>query len=170
MHGGLLPKGPGRAHEPAVPLVDLGMLRQRVAWMQIERHVQLFYRLPERPVLLLVVVSDGVCIAYLRKSVGQRANHAEILYAALQLSGSESGILEWESGQASKASGLFTDCVGEVVVGLARDVVGLPRIGDRLDGGGIEREDHHLDAELIHQANAPPMQIENAVTHFQPDV
>ena len=161
---------PGRPHEPAVSFVYLGMLRQRIAGVQVERHVELFLNFPEWPILFLVVVGDGVGVTHLRKPVGECADHAEILDAALQLSGGEIGVLQRQCGDCLKAIGLLAYGVGKVIVSLACHVVRLLCIGDGLDRRRIKRKDHHLDPEFVHQANASPVNIENALAHFRPDI
>ena len=103
----LLAERPGRSQQPVVSFVDLRVLRQRIARVQIERHVELFLNRPERPVLFLIVIGDRVGVAHLRESVGERADHAEILDAALQLLGREIWILQRQGGEGAEAIGLL---------------------------------------------------------------
>ena len=60
------------------------------------------------------------------------------------------GILHRQRRQRLEAVGPLAHLLGEEVVGLAGELVGLLRIGDGLDRGRVERQDHHLDAVLIH--------------------
>src|SRR5580704_949611 len=92
MHRGLVAERPDRTEQPRMAFVDLGVARQRIAWMQIERYVEFFRHGPERPVLRQVVVSRRLGIADLREAVNERAAEAELFYAALQLARRAVGI------------------------------------------------------------------------------
>ena len=72
-------------------------------------------------------------IADLREAVGERADHAELLHAALQFARGEIGVLQRQRGERLEAVRALAHLFGEIVVGLARDLVGLFRIGDGLD-------------------------------------
>ena len=87
MHRGLLRERPDRPEQPGMAVVDLRVARQRIARMQIERHVEPLHRRPERPVLRQVVIDRGVVVVDLRKAVDQRAAETEFLHAALELAG-----------------------------------------------------------------------------------
>ena len=136
--------------------------------MQIERHVELFDHLPERPVLLEVVVHGRVEVADLREAVDQRALESKLLDAALQLARRQIGILHRQRRQSLKAVRPLRHLLGQIVVGLAGDLVRLPGIRNALDGRRVERQQHHLDAVLVHQSNPPVVQIEHAGPHLLP--
>jgi hypothetical protein len=80
--------------------------------VQIERHVELFAHLPERPVLLLIEVRDGIGIADLREAVGERADHAEVLDAALQFPRGEVGVLQRQRRQRLEPVGALFHLLG----------------------------------------------------------
>src|SRR5207248_5881852 len=69
MHRRLLPEGPCRPEKPGVPFVDLGGRRQRIARMEIERHVEPLAFGPEAAVAR--VVQD-------RKSTRLNSSHRTI--------------------------------------------------------------------------------------------
>ena len=82
----------------------------------------------------------------------------------------EVGVLQRQRGQRLEAVRPLAHLLGEIVVGLARDLVGLLGIGDGLDRRRVQRQDHHLHAELVHQPQPPAMQVEDALAHLDPDV
>ena len=81
-----------------------------------------------------------------------------------------SGSCSGSAASAWKRSGRFVHLLGQIVVGLAGDLVGLLGVGDRLDRRRVQRQDHHLHAELVHQAKPPAVQVEDALAHLGPDV
>ena len=105
-------------------LIDLGVARQRIARMQIERHVEPLDRRPERPVLRQVVIDRGLRVADLRKAVDQRAAKAELLDAAFEFARRAVGVLHRQRGEALKAVRPLAHLFGEIIVGLARDLGG----------------------------------------------
>ena len=68
VRGGLDAERPRGAPQPWVAVVDRYPARQRVARVEIERHVQRFDGRPERPVDRVVVIDDGLGVAHLRNS------------------------------------------------------------------------------------------------------
>jgi hypothetical protein len=88
--------------------------------------------------------------------------------ASLQLARGELRILHGKRGKPLKTIGPFTDLLGQIVVGLAGDVVRARRIGDGLNGGSIERENHHLQAVLVHLAQAALVDVEHAGAQLGP--
>src|ERR1700733_3219511 len=137
--------------------------------MQIERHVEPLRRRPERPVLRQVVIDRRVGVADLREAVHQRAAETQLFHAALKLARRDLGILHRQRGKALKAIGPLGDLLGEIIVGPAGHVVSVRRIGNRLYRRRVKRQQHRLDAVLIHQLKPPLMQIEHAAFHFLPD-
>ena len=150
--------------------VEFGPARQRIARVQIERHVERFHRAPERPVLRRVVIEDVLGRAGLREAVDQRADKAELLDAARELVGGGVRVLHRQRGKGGKAAGALGDVLGEHVVGLfghgdrALDVV------DRLHRRRVERQDHHLDAVPVHFAEPRVLDVDQAMPQFRPHV
>src|SRR5262245_59417575 len=69
---------PGRAAQPRMAFVCRIPSWQRIAGMQVERHIEALYLLPERQIDRVVVVADGVRIPDLRKPVHVRPFEAEL--------------------------------------------------------------------------------------------
>ena len=105
MHRRLRGKGPVRAHQPGMAVIEPAPARQRVARVQIERHVELLHRAPERPVLRQIVIEHVVRRAGLREAVDQRADEAELLDAAGQFGAAASGSCIGRAAKAAKRSG-----------------------------------------------------------------
>src|SRR6202030_2785458 len=114
MYRGLVAERPDRAEQPRVTFVDLGVARQWIARMQIERYVELFRHGPKRPVLRQVVIRRRLGIADLREAVDQRAAEAELLDAALQLARRAVGALHGERRQALEAVRSLAHLLGEI--------------------------------------------------------
>ena len=169
MHRGLLAEGPGRPKQPLRAFIDAGIGFERIARVQIERHVELLHHRPERPVLRQVVVDDGVGIADLREAVDQHALEAEVAHAAVKLADRQIGILHRQGGEALEAAGPLLDLAREIVVGFAGHVIRARRVGDRLHHRRVEREQHHLDAVLVHQPQPVVVQIEQPRLQLAPD-
>ena len=103
--------------------IDLGVARQRIARVQIERHVEPLDRRPERPVLRQIVIDGGVGVADLREAVDQRAAEAELLDAALEFARRDLGILHRQRGKALETVRPLGHLFGEIIVGAARHLV-----------------------------------------------
>ena len=82
--------------------------------MQVERHVELGDRAPERPVLRQVVVERAVGLAGLREAVHQRADKAELLDAARQLTRRLIRVLHRQRGEIREAVRPLRDLGGEM--------------------------------------------------------
>ena len=149
--------------------VDLRPGRQRVARMQVERHVELLDRGPERPISLEVVVGRRVGIADLGEAVGERAAEAEIAHAALEFADGELRVLHRQRGERRKTVRPLRHLLGQKIVGLARDFVGSLRVGDCLHGRRVEREDHDLHAVLVHLGEPLVVKIEEPRAQLRPD-
>src|SRR5690348_13159638 len=119
MDRGLVTERPNRTKEPRVSLVYLAVARQRIARMQIERHIEPLDRRPERPILRQVVMDNFVCIAGLREAVDQRSAETKLLDATLELPRRAIGILHRQRGQSLKSIGPLGHLFGEIIVGLA---------------------------------------------------
>ena len=85
--------------------VDLRGARQRIARMQVERHVELFAFGPEAVVARIVEVDHGIDRLHLREPVHQRAAESELLHAAHELARCAVGILQGERRQPLEAVG-----------------------------------------------------------------
>ena len=108
-------------------------------------------------------------IADLGEAVDQRADEAQVLHTALQLPGRHIGVLHRQRRERPEAIGPLADHLGEEIVGLAGERVGLLGIGDGLDRRRVERQDHHLHAVLIHLAQAASIQIDQPAAKLLPD-
>jgi hypothetical protein len=104
----------------------------------------------------------------LREAVDQRAPETEILDAAHELRRSAVGVLHRQCRNADEAIRPLCDLLRQHVVRLARHIYRPLDIGDRLDGRGIERRDHDLDAGGIHKSQPLVLEIEEARTQFRP--
>src|SRR5689334_310185 len=122
MYRGLMGERPDRAEEPGMAVIDLAVARQRIARMQIERHVEPFDHGPERPKLRQIVVNDFVRSAGLRETVDQRAAKAKLLDAAFELARRAFGVLHRQRRQSLKSIGALGDLFGEIVIGFAGDL------------------------------------------------
>jgi hypothetical protein len=139
--------------------IDLGVRRNRIARMQIERRVETLTRSPERPVLRQIVVAHRVVVAHLGEAVDKRALEAE-LRAALELSDCQIGVLHWQSGKRAEAVWALGDFGRQDIVGPLRHFIGALDVGDRLHRRRVERQDHAFDSVAVHQIDAPPMQVQ----------
>src|SRR5262249_7080763 len=74
---------PDRTKQPGMTLVYFAIAWQRIARVQIERHIEPLHRRPERPISRQIVI-DNV-FAVLRETVDQRATKAKLLHTALEL-------------------------------------------------------------------------------------
>src|SRR5678809_445793 len=88
---------------PRMAFVDLGRARQRVARMQVERHVELLALGPETAVAGVVEIDHGFSLFYLGKPVHERAAEAELLHAAHELARGAVGVLHGKSREALEA-------------------------------------------------------------------
>ncbi len=170
VHRGLGVERPVRPEQPVMAFVHFRPARQRVARVQIERHVERLDRAPERPVLRQVVIEHGVRRAGLGKAVDQRADKAELLDAARQFRGSGLRVLHRQRGKGGKAAGALGALVGEHVVGLARHRDGALDVVDRLDRRRVERQDHHFDAVFVHLGKAHVLDVDEPRPELLPDV
>src|ERR1051326_2030681 len=169
MHHGLLAERPDRSEQPGMTVVNARVARQRVARMQVERHVEPLDHGPERPVLRQVVIGHGVGAIELRKSVDQRAAEAEFLDAALELARGEVRVLHCQRREALKSLRALDHLLGEIIVGASRDLVGARLVGDALHRRRVERQQHHLDAVLVHKLKPPAVNVGVALGHLVAD-
>ena len=149
-------------------LVDARVGRQRVARVQVERHVERRDRRPERPVSLKVVIDRPVDALDFGKAVHQGALEAQLPHAALQLAGSHVRILHGQRGQRLEPVRPLGDLLGQEIVRAARQAGRLGRVRDRLHRRGIERQQHHGDAVVIHLLQPGAMDVEQPVTQLVP--
>ena len=170
VHGGFGMERPVRPEQPVVPLVGADRAGQRIARMQVERHVEVGDGLPERPVLRQVVVERAVGAAGLREAVHQRADEAELLDAARQLARRFIRVLHRQRREAREAIRALFDLGRENVVRLARHVNRTLHVADRLHGRRIERQDHDLDARGVHQAQALVLEVRQPRPELAPHV
>ena len=131
--------------------VDFRVTWQRIARMQIKRHVQALHRRPERPELRQVVIDRCVGVINLRKTVDQRAPKTKLLHAAFEFSRRPGGVLHRQRGQALKAVWPPAHLFGEIVVGSSGNFIGLRRVRDSLHRGRVERQQRGFDPVLVHQ-------------------
>src|SRR5882672_2945735 len=82
MHGCFLTEGPGRPDQPFGALIDAGVLRQGIARMQIERHVEPLDLRPERPILRQVIIEQRIRIGALREAVGEHTDKTQFLHTS----------------------------------------------------------------------------------------
>src|SRR5882724_940696 len=148
--------------------VDLRRARQRIARMQVERHVELLALRPEPGVARIIKVDRRVRIADLREAVDERAAEAELLHRARQLARRGVGILHGERGEPLEALGALRHLAREEIVCAARHIGGPPGIGNGLDGGRVEGQDHHLHAVAIHLGDAPLLQVHQPRLELRP--
>ena len=141
---------------------------QRIARMQVERHVELGDRAPEWPVLRQVVVDRAVGLFGLREAVHQRADEAELLDAAGQFAGRLLGILHRKRGKSSEAIRPLRDLGSEMVIRFVRHRDRALHVWNRLHGRRVERDDHDLHARRIHQAQPLVLEIGQPRTEFLP--
>jgi hypothetical protein len=92
----------------------------------------------------------------------------EILDAALELRRRAIRVLHRQCRNADEAIRPLCDLLRQHVVRLARHIYRPFDIGDCLDGRGIERRDHDLDAGVIHQPQPLVLEVEEARTQFRP--
>ncbi len=138
--------------------------------MQIEWHVQPLELRPERPILRQVVIEKRIRIGALREAVGEDADKAELLHASDELTDGELRILQRQRRQPLKALRALGNLFGQHVVGALRHLDGAPRFGDGLDGRGIEGQEHHLDAVLVHQSQPPVLDVGEPIFELGPMV
>ena len=136
-------------------VIDFRVARQRIARMQIERHVEPLRRCPERPVLRQVVIDRHVGVADLREAIHQRAAETQLFHTALKLARRDPRDPASPARQGPKAIGPLADLLGEIIVGAAGNVVGVRRIGNCLYRRRVKRQQHRFDAVLIHQLKPP---------------
>ena len=146
--GRFLRERPGRPEQPIMAFVDLRHPGERIARMQIERHVELFDDPPERPVLRQVVVNSQcrmspICEKPLTSAPLNRApaRSASSPCAAVR-------ILHRQRGEAWKRSGRLSTSSARTSLACARNFVRFFRVRYRLHGRRVERQDHHLHAVL----------------------
>src|SRR5258708_35501796 len=149
-------------------LVDLRRARQRIARMQVERHVELLALGQESGVALVVEVDHRVRIADLGEAVHQGAAEAELLHAAPELARGAVGVLHGERGERLEALGPLRHLAREEIVRAACGIRGFFGVGDRLDRGRIERQDHHLHAVAIHLGDAPLLEVHQPRLELRP--
>ena len=136
--------------------------------MQIEGQAGLFDRGPERPVLRQVVIDRPLAVADLRKAVDQRAAETERLDATLELLDREIRILHRQRGKRLKPRRPFRDLLGKEIIGADRNLVGAGDVGNRLHGGRVQRQDHHLDAVPVHLGQPLVLDIQQTLFQFRP--
>ena len=114
--------------------------------MQIERNVELLRPLPRTASTAADHSRPLTRIVDLREAVDQRAPEAELLDAAFELGARQIGVLHRQARRSAwKRCGRLRDLLGQKIIGPARNLVGAPRVGDGLNGGSVQRQDHHLD-------------------------
>ena len=145
-----------------------GPARQRIARVQIERHVERLDRAPERPVLRQVVIGHVVRRCDLREAVDQRADQAELLDAAGELGSGGFRVLHRQRGKSGEAIGALAHFGGQRVVGLLGHRDRPLDVVDRLHRRRVQRQDHHLDAVPVHFAQAHVLDVEQARTEIVP--
>ena len=168
MHRGLRRKRPVRPEQPGMAFVLLGPARQRIARMQIERHVERLDRAPERPVLRQIVIGHVIRRCRLREAVDQRTDKPEFLDAARELSGRSFRILHRQRGEGGEATGALAHVLSENVVGLLGHFDSALDVVDRLHRRRVQRQDHHLDAVLVHFAQAQVLDVEQTRAELVP--
>ncbi len=76
VNGCLLAECPCRTEQPRMAVVNRRVLGERIAWMQVKRHVQRLDGRPKRAKLREVIVEDTITALHLRESVDERADEA----------------------------------------------------------------------------------------------
>ena len=110
--------------------------------MQIDRHVELFGTLQDRPIEFVVEIAAAIV------AVDDRAFEA-CANSALQLRGGFFRRCRRQRGKPGKALGIFLHGVGKEVVGLSRHRDGFvlrALLGPRI----LQRQDLHIDAGGVH--------------------
>ena len=149
--------GPRRsAHASAADCADAGRTARRAS------------RPPPRTVGTAAGrVHRAVRVVDLREAVDQRAPKPQLLDAALHSRIAPSRSCSGRAAKPWNRSGRLATTLGQRVVGAPRELGRLLRVGDRLDRRRIERQDHHLDAVLVHQAEALVVEVEQAVLQLR---
>ena len=168
MDGGLLTERPCRPQQPFVALIDPGILREWIARMQIKGHIELFDLGPERPIAIEVIIGNCPRVSDLGEAVHKSALEAESVDRAVEFGDCQVRILHRECRERLKAVGTLCNLFGQIVVGANRDFVRLSRVRDRLHRRGIERENHHLDALLVHLAQPLVLDVQQTLLELGP--
>ena len=69
----------------------------------------------------------------------------------------------------TKRSGRFATSLASMSLA-SRELRGSLGVGDLLDGGGIQRRDHDLDAGFIHQPQTLVLKVQKAMPQLGPDM
>ena len=135
--------------------------------MQVEGQAGFFDRRPERPVLRQVVI-EWLLAVDLREAVDQRAAEAERVDAALEFCDRKIRILHRQRGKSLKPRRALGDLLGEEIIGPDRNLIGARDVGNRLHGGRVQRQDHHLDAVPVHLRQPLVLDIQQALLQLRP--
>jgi hypothetical protein len=79
-------------------------------------------------------------------------------------------ILHRQRRESGKPARTLANLIGEGIVGLPGNFDRALCVMDGLDGGGIERQDHHLDPVLVHLPQPRVLDVKQAVAQILPDV
>ena len=148
---------PGRTHHQGevlgiVLVVDFRHLWMRQRGMEINRHVELFGALIDRPEFLEV---EELTI---RHPVQHRAFEAEFGDRALELIGSRLGIHGREGGESCETLGIGRAHFGEAVIHLPGQIGGDVR--SKLLGGRCAMREHlDVDPRFVHLLEAQTAQV-----------
>ncbi len=136
--------------------------------MQIERHIERFDRAPERPVLRQIVIGHVVRRRDLREAVDQRADKPELLDTAGEFGDGGVRILHRQCGKRGEAGGALAHVLSENVIRLLGHFDCTLDVVDRLHRRRVQRQDHHLDAVLVHFAQSHVLHIQQARAEVVP--
>src|SRR5688572_5741770 len=150
-------------------LIDLAAPRQWVSWMKIKRHIETFDDCPERKVLRDVQINGRVPFGYLRKSVDQSAFESELLHAASQFPDCGIRILHRKRCKCRETIRPLLNVFGENIVSFSRDLNCAFGIWNRLNGWGVQRDDHPLDSVSVHITQPLFLNVEEPALQFIPD-
>ena len=139
MNRGFDTKSPGRTHEPWMPIVDGLAAWQRVPRMQVQRNVELFHLRPERQIARIIQIHNSIGISDLRVTIHHGSFEAEFPDTPRQLGYRSVRVLHRQRRKTSETIRAFRDEVCEQIIGLTRDLNGVPGVGYTLDGGVVQR-------------------------------
>ena len=127
--------------------------------MKIDRHIERFGTLQDRPVELIVQIASSIV------AVDDRTFEALLADTALQLFNGLLRRSRWYRGKAGKTRRMLLHRVREVVVGVTRhgDGVGCFHL---FDPGRRQRQDLHVDAGSIHFRQPLGIDVAKPIDHF----
>jgi hypothetical protein len=148
---GFVGESPSGAGQLAVSRVDsAAVVGQQFAGVQIDRHAEFVYHLPEAPQAFFVQVLRGVLVANVRKAVDQ-STFGTAIHRATQLLRGGGWVLHRKNGERAETVRVCRH------VGVVDEVVGLSRQRCRLRGIGLALravvgvgDDHLVDAVFVH--------------------